>query len=927
MSNHWESLGNRWLKFDFHTHTPASDDYGHGDASCKDITPEEWLKQAMLAGLDCVAVTDHNTGAWVDNLKKANKALAARQDKPDWFRELVIFPGAELTVAGNRSRIHLLAIFDPSCDTGKVMAVLGGCGIYKGYGDEQQTCTSKSFVEVIQKIEENNNGNGIAIAAHIDGAKGLLQDVTSLKPELKKILKKLSVAEFCDPHTFDKADPVLRKAVDRLAKVGGSDAHKPDQIGRHFSWIKMSSPAIEGLRLALSDHTFSVKNQQEDPNQLPESFLSKLTIQSMQHCGRIKGRPFTLSLHPHFNSIIGGRGAGKSTVLESIRIAARRDQELNEGAPQVKRELDRFMQLSKQNGVMRNETEILLEVHRRGKIYRLRWRFDGAETVLEEQTESGWQGIESGDLTERFPISIFSQKQINELAANPRGLLDIIDRSPEVNRAEWQARWKTVESRFLQLREQQRELVRQLETEPQLRAKLNDVINDLKLYEEKGHGEVLKQYQKRSQQKNSLFDDRIFDDLSHELRELAASAELSDFPQHLFEEHDETREEIQTVHEQSAQEVQAVSTALEQLARRVEALQERRTTKILSSDWFLAVQASITAYEHLVEEYEEKNSSVSISLYGEWVQERNRLQHRLSKLESVRNEIKNIDKQIGEALNELLALRTELLEKRQEFLNKVIGNSPLVRMELIPFGDASSLENEYRSLLNLDYGKFTGSVYDPDSKQGILYPFLRWEEAKTPAAELPSLIASVKEKTFDIAKGKSNGNHGAFDNRLKKLYDHQPATFDRLAAWWPEDLLQVKYSRDPSSGKFDHLEKGSAGQKAAAILAFLLSHGSDPLIMDQPEDDLDNALIYDLIVKQIHEHKSQRQLIIITHNPNIVVNGDAELVHVLKFENGQVQIAQQGGLGEATVRESVCTIMEGGRDAFEKRYKRITLEA
>ena len=128
------------------------------------------------------------------------------------------------------------------------------------------------------------------------------------------------------------------------------------------------------------------------------------------------------------------------------------------------------------------------------------------------------------------------------------------------------------------------------------------------------------------------------------------------------------------------------------------------------------------------------------------------------------------------------------------------------------------------------------------------------------------------------------------------------------------------------SGKFDDLEKGSAGQKAAAILAFLLSYGQEPLIIDQPEDDLDNALIYNLIVNQIHENKNRRQLIIVTHNPNIVVNGDAELVHVLKFHNGQVQPCQEGGLQEEKIRESICVIMEGGQEAFDKRYKRIMLK-
>lgn len=923
MSDKWNFPGSKWWKFDFHTHTPKSDDYGRGDESFKSIKLEEWLQKVMQSGLDCVVVTDHNSGGWVDVLKAKNKELCDLDIKPDWYRELTIFPGVEITVANSSSRVHLLAVFDPSCDSQKVTGVLGSCGITARYGDDQQTSTTTGFVDTVRKITE---ANGIAIPAHIDGSKGLLEGVTSLTPELEKSLKAVSAAEFCDLHKFDNAESSLKKAVDRLAKVAGSDAHKPDDIGRHYSWLKMSQPSIEGLRLALLDHEFCVKNQSENPNRLPDIFLSKLTIHAMRHCGRISGQPFVIQLHPHFNSVIGGRGTGKSTILESIRIVSRRDQNLATEAPRIKDELDKFMKLSQNKGVMLNDTEILLELRRRGKNYQLRWRFDGQGAVLEEEANSGWQEIEAGDLKGRFPISIFSQKQINELASNPRGLLEVVDHSPEMDRAKWKSRWESVKSQFLQLRERRRELLRQLAGEQQIRATLGDVENDLKQYEEKGHGEVLKQYQKRSQQKNGLPDDQIFDDLSAGIRELASTAELSDFPAHLFDEQDETTAEIRAIQEQTAQELKKVSETLGKLAESVDALKTQRAKNISSSKWHQVIQASIAAYNELVKEYEEKKSQWSISLYGEWVQQRNQLQQQLKKLDSVRKETESTEKQIDESLAKLQELRAELLEKRRSFLNKVIGASAFVRMELVQYGDVSTLEDEYRSLLNLEDGKFISSVCDRENKQGILWAFYRWEDLKTPESDLPELVSTIKSKTFDIAKSQVSGNHGAFDNRLKKLLETQPGVFDQLDAWWPEDMLRVKYSKDPSSGKFDDLEKGSAGQKAAAILAFLLSHGSEPLIIDQPEDDLDNALIYDLIVKQIHENKNRRQIIIVTHNPNIVVNGDSELVYVLKFENGQVQIDQQDGLEESSIREAICIIMEGGRQAFVKRYNRIVLE-
>jgi predicted ATPase len=110
------------------------------------------------------------------------------------------------------------------------------------------------------------------------------------------------------------------------------------------------------------------------------------------------------------------------------------------------------------------------------------------------------------------------------------------------------------------------------------------------------------------------------------------------------------------------------------------------------------------------------------------------------------------------------------------------------------------------------------------------------------------------------------------------------------------------------------------------MLAFLLAYGDEPLVLDQPEDDLDNHLIYELVVRQIRDNKLRRQLIIVTHNPNIVVNGDAELVHALDFARGQCRVVHSGCLQEREVREEVCRVMEGGREAFERRYLRIGKE-
>ena len=149
---------------------------------------------------------------------------------------------------------------------------------------------------------------------------------------------------------------------------------------------------------------------------------------------------------------------------------------------------------------------------------------------------------------------------------------------------------------------------------------------------------------------------------------------------------------------------------------------------------------------------------------------------------------------------------------------------------------------------------------------------------------------------------------------------------DHILCWFPEDGLQVEYSRKGDGKDFQSIGQASAGQRAAAMLAFLLAYGDEPLVLDQPEDDLDNHLIYGLVVQQIRSNKLRRQLIIVTHNPNIVVNGDAELIHVLDF-NHQCQVKQTGSLQDQAMRREVCQVMEGGEEAFERRYQRLGKEA
>ena len=184
-------------------------------------------------------------------------------------------------------------------------------------------------------------------------------------------------------------------------------------------------------------------------------------------------------------------------------------------------------------------------------------------------------------------------------------------------------------------------------------------------------------------------------------------------------------------------------------------------------------------------------------------------------------------------------------------------------------------------------------------------------------------IAALKSSLLAIHANDTEAVTAAKDRRfVSHIQKLTPEQIDRINCWFPEDSLDVEY-RLKDSGKFISLKQGSPGQKTAALLAFIFSYGDEPLVLDQPEDDLDNQLIYNLIVKQLREIKQKRQVLVVTHNANIVVNGDAENIIALDVKHGQTQIVTQDGLQSDSIRETICQVMEGGKEAFAQRYTRI----
>lgn len=571
-----------------------------------------------------------------------------------------------------------------------------------------------------------------------------------------------------------------------------------------------------------------------------------------------------------------------------------------------------------------------MKVQRDGTSYRLIWRQDGQGHAVEEwdAATASFKPSASQAVTEqRFPVRLFSQGQIAALAGDSQqALLKVIDDAAGTQFQ--QASFDEAKRAFFTSRAQMRELEGKLHGREALTLALQDVQRKLARFEGADHAVILKNYQHTSRQIREL--ERQFETtaaLANRLKGVATDLLAEDLPEELFNtaEDGPALNHVQALHSainKARQEVESAASTLEEQGQVLRKALE-------ASPWFVRIDAAKTAYDSLKADLQQQGVS-DPSEYGRLVQEKQRLETELKRLDALQKQLADLRGQAKAQFEQVQLARQSISMQRATFLQETLQDNLFVRIELIPYSrDAQSIERSLREVLGAADGKYVDDLYqeqEGEAPKGLVAELLgvvdlveqpgQWD-----TSAIQQELLTQKRRLVQACRG--NAEFGGWFNRfLKAEADKRPEFTDHILCWFPEDGLQVEYSRKGDGQDFQSIGQASAGQRAAAMLAFLLAHGCDPLVLDQPEDDLDNHLIYGLVVQQIRTNKLHRQLIIVTHNPNIVVNGDAELIHVLDF-NHQCHTKQTGSLQEQAIRKEVCQVMEGGEEAFGRRYLRL----
>ena len=861
--------GSEWRKWDLHIHSPET----FLNNQFQDNW-EEWFDNIKKSNLKVIGLTNYfrfNN----NEIKKAKDELGS---------DVLILPNLEfrLTQTNNKNNainIHLL--FSDKTDIEKINGFLGRL---KTLGDKY--CSHLN----------NEDINNVTIG--LDTIRQSLKDDTDIQ-HLQDYLvvgcprghgnfrpsnddgrgnnTAKEIDKFCDLFLGNEDDTefFLNKEKARFTGaikkpvVHSSDAHKLDDIGKKFTWIK-ADLTFEGLKQIICEPQDRVKIQANKPEEKSGYHVIKSIVIDNDICKQ------TILLNPNLNAIIGGRSTGKSTLLKLI--ACRINSKIEKD---VKNSIDYIPQ-------------------------------DSIKIIWQDDEENKDRYIEFFQQNHMHKIASDKDKEnknklIQDIVAEKdnKNLISNYDKFCFNNRIALQT---NIDNLF------------------KLQNEINKLTATLK---EKGDEdgikkeiEILQDKIKKSRQDNSFSEDELeqFEGYKKNILEL----------EQLQQKLEQDKNEITTLKDEdlfntsfsykfsqlselNSKDIQKIFDDVKQQA--IEQWQDELSNKLVEMDSLLE------EYKNKIQEkkeseifkkgnkYLEKNNQYK-ELNGKWSIENKKLEE----IVSLQNKRDIINKQKDELFKETIQNHISYKRKINELIRKF------------------SLEHD-------DIKIKIEKTYLHDKCKGLLKDFINLQSHDR-QNYVKDFISRYKNNIEFAVKDfleKALNN----DLELKKYKDIKYLTKGLLVENWFSVSYELTYQDDT-------FEKMSDGKKAFVILKLLLDFNDKkcPILIDQPEDSLDNRAIYNELVTYLKQKKKDRQIILVTHNANIVVNADAEEVIVanqhgdnskntndIKFEyisgslentimknqNTSIVLKSQG------IREHTCEILEGGTEAFKKRENKYAI--
>ena len=877
------SQGALFYKADLHIHSYGVRT-GSYDVTDMTNTPQAIVDLAISKGLKVISITDHNQ--WLNSMAAVQYAV----DK-----DILVVPGIEVSTTQG----HLLTYFE----TVDLLQQFYGSLTFNA---DKSIC-NQSIVECLQRTEQLG---GIGVLAHITLDSGFEKTIGRFGPHMEAIfqcrcLMGLEITRKEDAGLYTDADDstdhkhlleVWRGVNDNklhrdFAKLMSSDSHELAKLGNNINGnnrltrIKMASLTFRSFKLAFLSSESRVRLEDYLPEQRPIITHVKLEGELLDGVD--------IELSPNLTCIIGSRGAGKSTLLESIRETT------GDESKSKLRDSDVWPQ-----------TALIDYIDEAGQHLQLQRDKHGSVVNRTDPT----QGITS------IPIESYGQgdtaNTIQHSDENPQVIIDFLDSFLSLSALKQQ------DDLFVeQLRSNQSEMNKlrvNLIALPAAQKNLENEKAKLKKLEQTKAADIVKYH-------NALIQEReLRKSLIGDLKELVKTYSEILANRDVFDKVAAISEENIVVGKDFFANVKAIVDSFAGIvAAKSQELKEALKLKVDE------LNVQLQAWNSKEKEIQDKIDAKKEELTKQGIP------FDLGQINQISKDIVDYDKTVKKLLDDQKKLK-ELQASRKSLISARIDNKKEITRQHLLFAD--KINRDLRNSVD-DFFitvKYQENLHAPDFAD-CLKQMMGWRTSQVPKANIIAQSITI----FDFIKAVCNNDYAPLraiqyngsqllnDGDIAAIFQtlRQDFQYESLECLRFDDLPQIivtKYVdtggvRKPIIRRISHL---SLGQQQSVLLGILLlSDSTKPLLIDQPEDNLDSEFIYKTIVKTLRKIKEQRQVIIVTHNPNIAVLGDAELIIPLKSTNNKAMIISSGSIDNSDTVKLCCQILEGGESAFKQRQE------
>lgn len=899
-------VGAIWRRVDLHLHSPGVESFSCPagsdlkTSSGRAAVVKQYVDQLVDQAISVCAITDYNgiRQEWFEPIRHE----AAKKD-------VVVLPGAEISFKAGKYGLHVLAIFPGETDSSSINSFLQSLDrdaanpLLRADRSHRDIDPKENVAESLLALRDRfhcllmlphpNQDNGICKSLQTSDAAKLLMEI---QPDAMEHCPDIEIRR------LKSTGLVAESFFKRLSLVEFSDPKRIEEIGTRQSkggmpritYLKLSATDLDALRLAFHDPETRLVI-----GSVPQPTHSRIRRMEVSGSGFLKN--LAIAWSDDLSVLIGGRGAGKSAVLETLRYAL---------------DIAPYSEHSYRSDLVHYAVgsggKVLVTLERpigngKTRTYRVE-RVWGEDPRVYELDHDRPIAVSPADLFGPAGApAIFGQREIYAVSGSEEYRLRLLD---DLIGEEARERAKRVQEALEALRSNARAILegqKRLAKREEHRQRLKTIEHEISVYEKHGVAEKL----------------RTATTLRSDEQHLRGAAEAIDRARRSWGENQEDTtiplasavrnlRKGQSAHkailDEAATAVEALERGLRDLYKRGDGLFKEAADMLsrLGVRWREALR-SLEEELNLIKQ-EAKAEALDPDRLLRLTEERAALAPLIEELNRVEGEMKALREKRAQLVATIRERRHQEHQLRRERADEI---EDLLEDRLRLVVEFKGQKDEYKRHLQ---ALLKGSGVSQDASDRLVAPDAT--DGLALAEAVRTGLAQVQER-FGLTPAMA-------DRLVKWLTDDESRLFE-LETVIPGDALRADLRVEDELRPIDRL---SPGQRATAILLLLFALQGRVLVLDQPEDDLDNRFVYEDVVQILREQKGltnarrRRQVIAATHNPNIPVIGDAELVLALEAREGRAQVIGRASIDERGIRELVKSIMEGGEEAFRRRAEK-----